>query len=354
MKNKLMCAVLAACLLTSLLAAPVCASEAGEMTDPAAVLTEEGGTETVEETAGVETEEEQDAEDIEEAGEEIPPEEDVQEETVTDVPEVTETPEESTQTPAAQPPKKTSTKAEQEPEDVEEADPEEELREAAHADITYQVHQQTFGWLPWVANGEEAGVTGLSKRMEAILIELEDQTVDGSVEYRTHVQTYGWQNWVRDGQMAGTSGEAKRLEAIQIRLTGQMAQEFDIWYRVHCQTFGWMGWAKNGAQAGSAGYAKRLEAIEIRLVEKGGPAPGSTANAFQSAEKDAAGAGTSGTGIEYRTHVQTYGWLDYVRNGEASGTTGESKRLEGINIRLTDPETSGGVQYRTHVQTISK
>ena len=34
-------------------------------------------------------------------------------------------------------------------------------------------------------------------------------------------------------------------------------------------------------------------------------------------------------------HLQSYyGWQDYVGNGAISGTTGESRRLEAIKIRL--------------------
>ena len=80
--------------------------------------------------------------------------------------------------------------------------------------------------------------------------------------------------------MSGTSGQSKRLEAIQIKLTGQVANEYDVYYRVHCQNFGWLGWAKNGESSGSEGYSRRLEAIQICLVPKGQNAPGSTNNRF--------------------------------------------------------------------------
>lgn len=236
--------------------------------------------------------------------------------------------------------------------EAEEAEPEEDLLQAPYADVFYRTHCQTYGWFPWVVNGEEAGITGQSKRMEAMNIYLANATVSGSIEYRTHCQTYGWLGWVRDGELTGTTGEAKRLEAIEIRLTGEMAKAFDVYYRVHCQTFGWLGWAKNGEPSGSAGHSKRLEAIEIRLVSKGAGAPGSTAGSFVSAEMQGPDRAESGTaGIEYCTHVQTYGWQNYVRDGQMSGTSGESKRLEGIRIRLTDQAYGGSVQYRTHVQT---
>ena len=139
--------------------------------------------------------------------------------------------------------------------------------------------------------------------------------------------------------MAGTSGEGKRLEAIRITLTGDLAKNYDIYYRVHAQTFGWLGWAKNGEASGTAGYSKRLEAIQIVLVTKGDAAPGSTERPYVEAQ------------VSYRTHVQSYGWLGYVLDGASSGTSGEGKRLEGIQIQNKLTDLSGSIQYRTHVQT---
>ena len=166
-----------------------------------------------------------------------------------------------------------------------EAEPEEDLLQAPSADVVYRTHCQTYGWFPWVTNGEEAGITGQSKRMEAMNIYLENATVSGSIEYRTHCQTYGWLGWVRDGEMTGTTGEAKRLEAIEIRLTGEMARAFDVYYRVHCQNIGWMGWAKNGEQSGTAGYAYRLEGIQIVVMPKG-QKPGATVDGIKQATNE--------------------------------------------------------------------
>ena len=78
-----------------------------------------------------------------------------------------------------------------------------------------------------------------------------------------------------NGQLAGTTGESKRLEAIEIQLTGEIANVYDVYYRTHIQSYGWLGWAKNGQISGSVGYSKRLEAIEVKLVPKNSPLPGS-------------------------------------------------------------------------------
>lgn len=57
--------------------------------------------------------------------------------------------------------------------------------------------------------------------------------------------------------------------------------------------------------------------------------------------------------IQYFVHRQTYGWeKDWSKsNGQQSGTTGQSKRLEGIKIRLNQKPVKGSIQYKTHVQT---
>jgi len=59
--------------------------------------------------------------------------------------------------------------------------------------------------------------------------------------------------------------------------------------------------------------------------------------------------------IEYRTHVQNEGWQEWKGEGEQSGTYGQSLRLEGIEIKVTnlpDKTHQVGVQYKTHVQNI--
>ena len=55
--------------------------------------------------------------------------------------------------------------------------------------------------------------------------------------------------------------------------------------------------------------------------------------------------------LEYQTHVQTYGWQTSVTDGKISGTTGESKRLESIKIKLNNQNYPGDIEYKTHVQT---
>ena len=62
------------------------------------------------------------------------------------------------------------------------------------------------------------------------------------------------------------------------------------------------------------------------------------------------GAVNSNPSVVYQTHVQTFGWQGWKKDGEMSGTSGQSKRLEGINIKLEN--LNGNVEYQTHVQSI--
>ena len=53
----------------------------------------------------------------------------------------------------------------------------------------------------------------------------------------------------------------------------------------------------------------------------------------------------------YKTHVQSYGWQEYVKDGTVSGTSGEAKRLEAIQIKLDNQDYDGDIEYRTHIQS---
>ena len=206
--------------------------------------------------------------------------------------------------------------------------------------VSYRTHVQNVGWQSYVQNGNTAGTTGRSLRLEGINIKLDNNEYGGGISYQTHVQNIGWQNYVQNNQMSGTSGRSLRLEAIRIKLTGEIANYYDVYYRVHCQEFGWMGWAKNGEDAGSAGYSYRLEGIQIVLVKKGQKAPGSTTNCFTQKY------------VLYSTHVQNIGWQEATNDGKMSGTSGRSLRLEAIQIRLDNQKYTGNIEYKTHIQNI--
>ena len=61
------------------------------------------------------------------------------------------------------------------------------------------------------------------------------------------------------------------------------------------------------------------------------------------------GKAANNAGLYYRSHIQAYGWLDPVHDGQVSGTTGKSKRLEALKIdtrKLGDAE----LEVTAHIQ----
>lgn len=227
--------------------------------------------------------------------------------------------------------------------------------------VSYSTHIQSYGWNKSAAkNGAVAGTTGKAKRLEAIKISVEGNE-DLGIQYTTHCQGYGWLNWSSNGEISGTTGEAKRLEAIKIQLTGADRDKYDVYYRVHAQGYGWMNWAKNGEAAGTAGLAKRLEAIQVVVVKKGESVPdkfeGVTASEKKAYMASAAATAATAEGsdrahVQYRSHLQTYGWQNWKNDGDISGTTGKAKRLESLKLELKNKDYTGGICYNAHVQTI--
>ena len=148
----------------------------------------------------------------------------------------------------------------------------------------------------------------------------DDNENNPTIEYRAHVQDIGWMDFVKSG-LAGTEGQSKRLEALDIK--NQLPEGAKLKVNAHVQDYGWQGWREadtnNQLTVGTTGESKRLEALAIIVT------------------------GLDGYEIKYRAHVEDIGWQDWVtaENIEDAdtfnifvGTTGQSKRLEAIEIEI--------------------
>lgn len=196
--------------------------------------------------------------------------------------------------------------------------------------IAYKAHVQNVGWMDWMFDGESAGTTGKSLRVEAIKIYPYNLPEGATITARAHIQDYGWRSYniTSIGGTIGTSGVSKRLEAVAFTLNG--VPGYEIEYRVHAQNVGWTKWMSQGEVAGTSGLGYRLEAVEIRIVPE---AEMSTAPY-----------------ITYRSHVQNKGWLDWVSESSLSGTSGKSLRMESIQIALHNPEPGMYISAKVHIQ----
>ncbi len=203
------------------------------------------------------------------------------------------------------------------------------LEEETKDSVSYETHVQDTGWQNAKQDGEVAGTTGQSKRLEAIQIQVNSQ-YEGNINYQTHVQDIGWQTTVTDGELAGTTGQAKQLEAIRIWLSGDIANHYSIQYRVHVSNLGWLDWVTDGMIAGTTGRSIKVEGIQIQLIDL-----------IKDPEL-----------LQYTSQVQDIGWQGIVTSGQQTGTTAQSKRLEGIRVYYNDSQYGGTIQYQAHVQDI--
>ena len=246
--------------------------------------------------------------------------------------------------------------------------------------VLYRTHIQTYGWEKnFKKNDEMSGTSGEAKRLEAIEIKLDGEMAEHfDIYYRVHAQTFGWLGWARNGEQSGTAGYAKRLEGIEIKLVekGQVVEEygkkeaFNDRYAPSSITLNTTKVSlEKGEETTLVATINPMDATNKSITWTSSDETIATvANGKVTTLKEGVVTVTATTfnkktasceinvtpaivGVEYKTHVQSYGWQNYVKNGEMSGTSGEAKRLEGINIKLRNAPYEGNILYRTHIQT---
>ncbi len=95
------------------------------------------------------------------------------------------------------------------------------------------------------------GYPGEGLRMEAFSIELlNDYAKYYDIYYRVHVKGYGWLGWAKNGEVAGTSGHSFRIESIEIKVV-EKGKKFDESLYKKTQAQG------NRGKDGSASYMDR-------------------------------------------------------------------------------------------------
>lgn len=109
----------------------------------------------------------------------------------------------------------------------------------------------------------------------------------------------------------------------------------DIDVSAHVQNIGWMKPVDSGETAGTTGRSLNLEALKISLSLS----EGATQEQIQNA-------------IAVQSHVSEIGWQDgaaIAKNGQVSGTTGQSRSIEAVRIKLSDDLSSHySIWYRVH------
>ena len=203
--------------------------------------------------------------------------------------------------------------------------------------VFYQTKIQNLGWLNTVADGTATGTIGQELRMESLKMTVSGP-IAGGISYQTYNKAKGWQNPATDGALAG-GDTSYQIEAIKVQLTGELANQYDVYYRAHNQGFGWLDWAKDNEISGTIGFGYRLEAMQVVLVKKGASAPGPTTTSY--VEKELS--------LNYQAHVQGIGWQEPVSEGNIVGTTGQDRQMEALKMTVSG-SVPGGITYQSYVQ----
>ena len=124
------------------------------------------------------------------------------------------------------------------------------------------------------------------------------------------------------GGESGAQDEPARSEA---------AAPVSLSYSAHVSNIGWMGAVAGGETAGTTGRGLPLEALRLVL---------SDASTGEPLGADA---------ISVEAHVSNVGWQAAVGNGGTAGTTGQSRAVEALRVRLSGELSARyTVWYRVH------
>lgn len=195
-----------------------------------------------------------------------------------------------------------------------------EYTDGSLAEIEYEAHVQNIGWMAPVKNGQTAGTSGKSLRVEALTLQMQKVPNDAVLHVNAHIQNVGWKEYEAIGKQVlrvGTVGKSQRIEALEMTLDN--VPGYVILYRAHVQNIGWTDWVSQGQMAGTTGKSLRIEAVEIKIIPESKIPVKPT--------------------IKASAHVQNIGWMNPVGENQVAGTSGRSLRVEAFKFELGNVAT---------------
>lgn len=148
-----------------------------------------------------------------------------------------------------------------------------EAEENAGVKANYSIYTNDHLWGPVIPDNTscQAGA-GMAVTALAATLTGQPENMTGTITYQINLSGSGWLNWVENGTQTGTLDTDMPIEAVRVMLTGQLAENYEIYYTVW-QNGVWTPWAANGETAGVDGQGVSVQGIRISVVPKGSPAP---------------------------------------------------------------------------------
>lgn len=140
-----------------------------------------------------------------------------------------------------------------------------------------------------------------------------------------------WTEWKTGGSII--DGKGQDIQAIKIKLSGEFAEQCDVYYRTHNRHFGWLGWTGNGNAAGTKDINSAIEGYQIQLVKKD-----STIDGITNDTKEYCRENITTTTIYYKGYENPN--IHYkIGNGKWTSVPGikmeESSQIEGFPYVIT-------------------
>lgn len=124
--------------------------------------------------------------------------------------------------------------------------------------------------------------------------------------------------WGDESSICGVNNEY--LQAIRCISTDKSK---NIYYRVYIEDYGWLQWAKNGEISGCVDIGNNIKTIQYVITDATTSPDMQSDVPFKNIVNAA----------NYASHVQDHGDMGYCKSGKLSGTTHESRRIEGFYIK---------------------
>ncbi len=122
--------------------------------------------------------------------------------------------------------------------------------------------------------------------------------------YNAYVSNIGFLGFVCDGDVGGTVHQSRSMEGIEITAPSG----YSVCYQVYASGIGWMSTVCNGGFAGTQHQSRQIEAMKVWF--------------------------TAGSGhVEYFSELSNLFWTGPSRDGQQTGTTGQSRAMEAVVIR---------------------
>ena len=124
------------------------------------------------------------------------------------------------------------------------------------------------------------------------------------ISFKSHISYYGWTGLVHNRGITGFTGQSKSMQAFSI--------DGEVTYSSYSEERGWQPTVYGSMQSGTTDLNRPIQAVKIQPT-------GSLAAKYD---------------LYYRAHVSYVGWMGWAKNGEPAGSTGATRQLEAIQIRI--------------------